>query len=256
MDPVTGMLAPVAKKSAEVFLAWLKERKAEKTRAWVEQCDREASQVAGTVAVALVSLALGAKPLDDTVQEFLASLVNEPSAPARARRLLGALLESPSRERRARLAAVFVAGPKICSDPALRDRLDALVEDLFDDDVVVLRQLAECDSLNGLLIEEPHRQAAISGRRRFCSGAASSGPRQWDALPTLPAIALDNLEALRLIRQDGSFSEAAKLSSGQDLFFLHYSVTHLGRFLQESLQHEAIQAGMAVVGDASSPSER
>ena len=240
MEPVTGLLIPVAKKAAEGYLAWRKESQAEKNRDWVEQCDREASQVTGAVAVALVSLALGAHPLDDSVQEFLASLVNDPSAPARARRLLGAMLESPSLERRARLAAVFVAGPKICPDPALRDRLDAIVEGLFDDDVVVLRQLAACDSLDGLLIEEPHRQAAISGRRRFCSGTASSGPRHWDALPTLSAIALDNLEALRLIRHDGGFSEAAKqLSSGEDLVLLRYSVTHLGRFLQASLQPRA-----------------
>jgi hypothetical protein len=236
----------LAEKSAGFLLVKLKELQGKKNQEWREKCMDDASKVAGAVAIALLSRAMGRLPLDDEFQKFMSELVDDPAAWARAHRLLGEVLKSPSRERRARLAAVFAAGPSICPEPGARDRLDALVERMFDDDIVALRQLVEVDSRDGLLIEEPHRQAAVSGRRRFCTAAAGVRPVHWDALPTLPAVVLDNLEALRLVREDGSFSEDAKLPSGEQLVFLQYSVTHLGRFLQASLQNEAIRAGMAV----------
>jgi hypothetical protein len=240
-------------KSTGLVVKKLEELQKKTNQDWNDTCMINNSTVVGAVATALLSRAMGRPPLDDEFQKFMSDLVDDPAAWARAHRLLGEVLKSPSSQRRARLASVFAAGPSICPDPGDRDRLDALVERLFDDDVETLGRLAEVDSRDGLLIEEPHRQAAVSGKRRFCSAAAGARPVQWDALPTLPAVVLDTLEALGLIRQDGSFSEDAKLSSGEELFFLLYSVTHLGRFLQASLEDEAIRAGMTAEGGTTLP---
>jgi hypothetical protein len=224
----------------------MKEAFAKKNQDWVDECLRQAAQVGECAAVALVSIAKKRSPLDEEVQEFVSGLVDDPSAPARMRRLLGEMLMSPSPEKRARLAAVFAAGSTICPEPGDRDRLDALVERLFDDDVDALRHLAACDSPDGFLLEGPHGQAAIRGRRRFCPRGTRGG---LDSLPTLSAVVLDNLESLGLIRSVGGFSELV----GDDLAFLPYFMTPLGRFLQTSLQHEAIRAGMAVAYPESPP---
>jgi hypothetical protein len=243
----------LVEKSAGLLLNRMKELQGKKNQDWVDNYMMNSSQVVGAVAMALLSHAMGRTPLDEEFQKFISELFDDPAAWARAHRLIGEVLKSPSRERRARLAAVFAAGPSICLEPGDRDRLDALVERMFDDDVAALRQLAEVDSRDGLLIEEPHRQAAVSGRRRFCTATTGARPVKWDDLPMLPAVVLDNLEALGLIRQAGTFSEGAKLRSGEDLIALRYSMTHLGRFLQASLQNEAIRAGMAIEGAATRP---
>jgi len=233
-------------KAAGFLYSKLRESWKEKEQAWVDRCLMETAQVGDLVAIAWLSLALGRKPFDDEVQEFVSGLIDDPTAPARVHRLLGEMLKSPSRERRTRLAAVFVAGPRICPEPEECDRLDALVERLFDDDVDALGQLATCDSPNGFLVEGPHGQAAIRGRRRFCPRGTREG---LDSLPTLSAVVLDTLEALGLIRFVGGFSE----SVSADLSFLPYYMTPLGRFLQTKLEDEAIRAGMAVMTPKSSP---
>jgi len=248
---MTDMSAILIKESAKFLNGKLTESLAKKQADWVVSSLAEASNVGTCVAVALLSLALKRQPLDDEVQDFLGRLVGDPSAPARVRRLLGEMLMSPSRKRRARLAAVFVAGPSISSTSCDRDRLDALVERMLDDDVEALRQFVACDSTDGVLMEEPHRQASVSGRRHFCSvpfarDAAKSGQAMPD-LPTLSTLVLDNLEALGVIRAVGGFSQDVQLDSGHAIF-IPYFVTALGRFLQASLQHEAIRKGMAVVG--------
>lgn len=226
-----------------ILLAEWKNKLVTNERNWVDNSLAESSKVAGSVAVAWLSLALGRQPLDEEVQKLLGELLEDPAAPARARRLLGEMLMSPSRGRRARLAAVFVAGPKICQTPDDRDRLDALVERLLDDDVVTLRQLMGCESGAGFLLEEPHRKAIISGRRRVLPGGVDD--RVGDDLPAPSAVSLDNLQALGLIGPSGTLSEDIQLPSGEMADFLPYFITHLGWFAIAKLEHQAIQAGIA-----------
>lgn len=114
----------------------------------------------------------------------------------------------------------------------------------------LLTKLASIDSPDGFLIEGPHGQAVIMARRHFCSKGYPrnvTGAQQQDGLLTLSEVAVENLEALGLIREVGGFSEDVRLPSGVQMLMLPYYMTALGRFLHKSLAHPAILQGMAAV---------
>lgn len=242
----------LVKKAIDFFLAESKERLAKKERDWVDKSLTEASQVARCVAVALLSLALGRQPLDNEVQRLLGELIDDPAAPARARRLLGEMLMSPSRQRRARLAAVFVAGPRVCQTPDERDRLDGLVERLLDDDVTALAEFARNDSIDGFLVEN----RVLDGKHRILSKEL---PRPLPGQPfsTVSAVVLENLQALGLVSEAGNSPDQEILGPGDLAIFFTHAFTRLGRFVQSSLQHEAIRAGVEAAKDsATSPDKK
>jgi len=237
----------------------LDERLAKKQEDWFNSSLAEFAQVGGTVAIALLSLALHREPLEDEVQEFLVSLVEGPSGPARVRRLLGELLMSPSRKRRARLAAVFFAGPGITSTPDDRDRLDILVARLLDDDVEALRQLAGLEEnkpdggaerganlgfliggRDGLPVDSTLRVCSIAVMKRAPSVRSLE---DWSGWLGFSRIVVNNLEAAGLVQSFSTFSD--ELPGGKVV--MPYEVSPLGHFLLTSLNHEAVCQGVAVI---------
>lgn len=86
----------------------------------------------------LVAAKLGAPPDAAAITQFLREAVEDPAFPARAARLFLEAVKTPSTTRRRMLARALFGIP--ASTPE-RDRVDAALERLFPDDVVLLRTL-------------------------------------------------------------------------------------------------------------------
>jgi hypothetical protein len=95
-------------------------------------------RVSFAVARGLVAAKLGAEPDDTRVAEFLRAAVEDPAFPARAARLFQEGAKTPSNARRRLLASVLFG---ISSSTPERDRVDAAVERLFPEDVLLLQGL-------------------------------------------------------------------------------------------------------------------
>jgi hypothetical protein len=249
----------IIKQVATWFNAELNNKVRKQQEDWVTTCLAEASQVATAVAVALLSIALNCKPGDDEVQKFLQEVIDDPAAPARIRRLFNEMFTSPSRPRRARLAAVFAGGPRLADNAIERDRLDILAENLLEEDIETLSLLydlwrrfpARVDKAKDLVFWEGQRGEFYSEthwpvRCTSILEREDSKAYDWSNWPVPSRTSVRSLESA------GCLSVIhGHISVGNDSnIYIEFEITELGTFAATKLAHEAIQTAIGLAPPA------
>jgi len=231
-------------------------------RDWTDACLAEANQIGTAVAVALVSLAKGRAPTDPEVQEFLRSIVEDAAAPARMRRLLTEAFNSPTRERRARIAAVLFGGPKVAGGDAERDRLDSLVVQLNDEDVETLRSIYLTElPIAGSLSTRKESTAQEHGRIALVTHDQSArwsiilaqnfGKEVVQPCPSANPVSITALDAVGCIETRPKIwsPDSGDIGSGRNGWTIRVVITPLGRFLIGALKLLNDAAARNPIGD-------
>jgi hypothetical protein len=205
-----------------------------------DACVLELAQVAEAMAVALVAAGTGQDPLSNAVQLILEDELGTPRFAARAHRLFKEMLSSPSKRRRKRLAAVLLGGPAAVKGPDELDRLDILVAQLLDGDVLLLNLLSQEMETTHL---EPDgfdaQQFFVSdGGRLWCS----RGNTAQEVLSGIDRVCLETLMASGCVRSRRKLQHLQGLA-GKELQGMSGHIIELspiGAFLLSTLAREPI----------------
>ncbi|MBX3220879.1 MAG: hypothetical protein KF795_10190 [Labilithrix sp.] len=157
----------------------------------IETSDNEMWLSVYVVVRALIGSVLGQESMAAEVTKFLEQATSDPSFAARATRLLGEGLRTPTRRRRRMLALALFAPPP---DTDVRDRVDMAVEKLTAADVDCLRQLVDADVDGGFKLL--HRGPTRTWSARPTIDAISAGHNPGARAPTI-ALSVAALYALR-----------------------------------------------------------
>lgn len=145
-DPLTGAKATI--KVGKALLAANKHLQKgslqDKFDDAAKRLNENMGQVAYAVCKGFVARALGHSPGEAEVEEYMAGAVDDPTFPARAHLLTGAMRKTSSNERLRMLAGMLFGKAFMKTPPADLERVDLLAERLLIDDVRLL------STINGL----------------------------------------------------------------------------------------------------------
>jgi len=216
-----SLVTTIAGRAVSAARARLERIRERASRDMVEGCLIETSQTVTGALTAALAISLGRNPFNAEVQQELEKLADDPAAVHRWHRHWTEILKSPSATRRRRLAAVLAVGSKITKSDEDRDRLDRLVEQLGEGEIIALQQIIDWRDAHPHFVSVDGVEVGLSLRRvenRFVLTSIVPRPekhptaREWELSSfTVNPIAISGLVGggciLRLAdaRDDGGF---------------------------------------------------